>query len=68
MRLPEVIHLDLSREVRENVDRVLFALIVLGQLRRRDGLVWIRRPNDLYLVENTPLYQLVQQIRKFGQF
>ena len=58
-RVPAVIHLDVSREVREGLDRVLFSLLILGALRRRDGFVWLRHPRDLYIIENTPLLQRV---------
>lgn len=56
---PAVIHLDVSREVREGLDRVLFSLLILGALTRRDGFVWLRHPRDLYIIENTPLLQRV---------
>ena len=58
-RAPAVIHLDVSREVREGLDRVLFSLLILGALRRRDGFVWLRHPRDLYIIENTPLLKRV---------
>ena len=58
-RPPAVIHLDVSREVREGLDRVLFSLLILGALRRRDGFVWLRHPRDLYIIENTPLLQRI---------
>ena len=56
-RVPSIVHVDISREVQENVDRVLFALLILGQLRRRDGFLWVRNPRHLYIVENTLLLQ-----------
>ena len=58
-RPPAVIHLDVSREVRDGLDHVLFSLLILGALRSRDGFVWLRNPCDLYLIENTPLLQRV---------
>ena len=58
-RPPAVIHLDVSREVREGLDRVLFALLILSQLNSRDGFVWLRNPRDRYIIENTPLLQRI---------
>ncbi|PVD28712.1 hypothetical protein C0Q70_11306 [Pomacea canaliculata] len=53
--LPRIIHLDISYEVQEGVDHLLYNLLVLGCIKNKEGKVWLRSPMDLYLVEAMPL-------------
>ncbi|XP_070188878.1 E3 ubiquitin-protein ligase rnf213-alpha-like [Littorina saxatilis] len=53
--LPRIVHLDISYEVQEGVDHLLYNLLVLGCVTDRHGQVWLRSPMDLYLVETIPL-------------
>ncbi|KAK7107714.1 hypothetical protein V1264_015588 [Littorina saxatilis] len=53
--LPRIVHLDISYQVQEGVDHLLYNLLVLGCVTDRHGQVWLRSPMDLYLVETMPL-------------
>ncbi|XP_062574164.1 E3 ubiquitin-protein ligase rnf213-alpha-like [Saccostrea cucullata] len=48
-------HFDFAQEVVEEVDYLLFQLIILGCLTDSHGNVWRKLPSDLYLIETTPL-------------
>nr|XP_022293483.1 E3 ubiquitin-protein ligase rnf213-alpha-like isoform X1 [Crassostrea virginica] len=52
---PRLFHIDLSHEVQEGVDYLLFQLLILGCLTNSTGQVWRKLPYDLYLVETMPL-------------
>ncbi|KAL8581505.1 hypothetical protein ACOMHN_042898 [Nucella lapillus] len=52
---PRIVHLDISYQVLEGVDHLLYSLLVLGCVRDCQGQVWLRSPMDLYLVETMPL-------------
>ncbi|XP_076466247.1 E3 ubiquitin-protein ligase rnf213-alpha-like [Babylonia areolata] len=54
--LPRVVHLDISYQVLEGVDHLLYSLLVLGCVTDSQGRVWLRSPMDLYLVETMPLF------------
>ncbi|XP_076466869.1 E3 ubiquitin-protein ligase rnf213-alpha-like [Babylonia areolata] len=54
--LPRVVHLDISYQVLEGVDHLLYSLLVLGCVTDSQGQVWLRSPMDLYLVETMPLF------------
>ncbi|XP_070190023.1 E3 ubiquitin-protein ligase rnf213-alpha-like [Littorina saxatilis] len=53
--LPRIVHLDISYEVQEGVDHLLYNLLVLGRVTDHHGQVWLRSPLDLYLIETMPL-------------
>ena len=57
---PRVYHLDVGHYVQNNVDFLLFNLLILGSLTNSDGYVWLKMPYDLYYVENMPIYTLVK--------
>ena len=44
-------------QVVEGVDHFLFNLLILGSVMDKQGLVWQRSDNDLYVVETMPLLQ-----------
>ncbi|XP_062615790.1 E3 ubiquitin-protein ligase RNF213-like, partial [Saccostrea cucullata] len=48
---PRLFHIDLSYEVQEGVDYLLFQLLILGCLTNSTGHVWRKLPYDLYIVE-----------------
>uniref|UniRef100_A0A1I8FY75 ANK_REP_REGION domain-containing protein n=1 Tax=Macrostomum lignano TaxID=282301 RepID=A0A1I8FY75_9PLAT len=50
-----VFHLDIAREVREDLDEALAQLLLLGALRSSKGFVWRRSPRDVFLLEHSPL-------------
>ncbi|XP_061169274.1 E3 ubiquitin-protein ligase rnf213-alpha-like [Saccostrea echinata] len=52
---PRLFHIDLSHEVQEGVDYLLFQLLILGCLTNSTGHVWRKLPYDLYIVETMPL-------------
>ncbi|XP_046556283.1 E3 ubiquitin-protein ligase rnf213-alpha-like [Haliotis rubra] len=52
---PRIFHLDISYEVQEGVDYLLFNLLVLGCISNNMGHVWLKSPLDLYLVETIPI-------------
>jgi ligand-binding sensor domain-containing protein len=41
--------------VLEGVDQLLYSLLVLGCVTDSRGMVWLRSPFDLYLIETMPL-------------
>jgi hypothetical protein len=43
-------------QVLEGVDQLLYSLLVLGCVTDSKGLVWLRSPFDLYLIETMPLF------------
>jgi hypothetical protein len=43
-------------QVLEGVDQLLYSLLVLGCVTDSRGLVWLRSPFDLYLIETMPLF------------
>ncbi|KAH3784676.1 hypothetical protein DPMN_162640, partial [Dreissena polymorpha] len=47
-------HIDISCEVIEGIDYLLFNLLILGCLTDSKGLVWRRRIDDLYMIETIP--------------
>ncbi|KAK7488216.1 hypothetical protein BaRGS_00020523, partial [Batillaria attramentaria] len=53
--LPRVIHIDISYQVQEGVDHLLYNLLVLGCVTDHHGKVWLKSPMDMYLVETMPL-------------
>ncbi|KAL5009497.1 hypothetical protein ScPMuIL_011802, partial [Solemya velum] len=55
LRVPRLFHIDLSFEVQENVDFFLFNLLILRCLVDRNGYVWWRSPDDIYLIETMPV-------------
>ncbi|XP_060597666.1 E3 ubiquitin-protein ligase rnf213-alpha-like [Ruditapes philippinarum] len=48
-------HIDISNEVQEGVDYLLFHMLILGRLTDRTGYVWTKSENDLHLIETMPL-------------
>ncbi|XP_053396009.1 E3 ubiquitin-protein ligase rnf213-alpha-like [Mercenaria mercenaria] len=48
-------HIDVSHEVENGVDYLLFNLLVLGCLMDKTGFVWRKSPTDIYLIETMPL-------------
>ncbi|XP_071112725.1 E3 ubiquitin-protein ligase rnf213-alpha-like isoform X2 [Haliotis cracherodii] len=64
--LPRIFHLDISYEVQEGVDFLLFNLLVLGCISNNMGHVWLKSPLDLYLVETIPITD-VRQDRRASQ-
>ncbi|XP_061169142.1 E3 ubiquitin-protein ligase RNF213-like [Saccostrea echinata] len=52
---PRIFHIDLSHEVEEGVDYLLFQLLILGCLTNSQGYIWRKSPFDLYLVESLPI-------------
>ncbi|XP_048239631.1 E3 ubiquitin-protein ligase rnf213-alpha-like [Haliotis rufescens] len=64
--LPRIFHLDISYEVQEGVDYLLFNLLVLGSISNNMGHVWLKSPLDLYLVETIPITD-VRQDRRASQ-
>ncbi|XP_061169263.1 E3 ubiquitin-protein ligase RNF213-like isoform X1 [Saccostrea echinata] len=52
---PRLFHIDLSHEVQDGVDYLLFQLLILGCLTNSTGHVWRKLPYDLYIVETMPL-------------
>ncbi|XP_046558704.1 E3 ubiquitin-protein ligase RNF213-like [Haliotis rubra] len=63
---PRIFHLDISYEVQEGVDYLLFNLLVLGCISNNMGHVWLKSPLDLYLVETIPITD-VRQDRRASQ-
>ncbi|XP_071112375.1 E3 ubiquitin-protein ligase rnf213-alpha-like [Haliotis cracherodii] len=61
--LPRIFHLDISYEVQEGVDYLLFNLLVLGCISNNMGHVWLKSPLDLYLVETIPITDVRQDKR-----
>ncbi|XP_053390338.1 E3 ubiquitin-protein ligase rnf213-alpha-like, partial [Mercenaria mercenaria] len=48
-------HIDVSHEVENGVDYLLFNLLTLGCLMDKTGFVWRKSPTDIYLIETMPL-------------
>ncbi|KAK6168590.1 hypothetical protein SNE40_019790 [Patella caerulea] len=51
---PVIFHLDISSEVLNGVDFLLYNLLILGCLKDKDGRIWTKSPSDLYVIENIP--------------
>ncbi|KAK7459431.1 hypothetical protein BaRGS_00038999, partial [Batillaria attramentaria] len=68
--LPRVMHIDISYQVQEGVDHLLYNLLVLGCVTDHHGKVWLRSPMDIYLVETMPLFDQLCAVlvatRQFG--
>ncbi|XP_067673877.1 E3 ubiquitin-protein ligase rnf213-alpha-like [Haliotis asinina] len=60
---PRIFHLDISYEVQEGVDYLLFNLLILGCISNNMGHVWLKSPLDLYLVETIPITDVRQDRR-----
>ncbi|KAK7465937.1 hypothetical protein BaRGS_00037515, partial [Batillaria attramentaria] len=54
---PKLIHMDISYEVQEGVDVLLYSLLVLGCITDHQGHVWLRSPKHLYVIEAMPLLE-----------
>ncbi|XP_041354620.1 E3 ubiquitin-protein ligase rnf213-alpha-like [Gigantopelta aegis] len=52
---PRVFHLNISYEVQEGLDYLLFNLLILGKVSNEKGHIWLRSAMDLYLVEIIPI-------------
>ncbi|XP_052242488.1 E3 ubiquitin-protein ligase rnf213-alpha-like, partial [Dreissena polymorpha] len=52
---PRIFHIDISHEVQEGIDFLLFNLLILDCLMDRNGYVWRRSTDDLYLIETMPI-------------
>ncbi|XP_053396012.1 E3 ubiquitin-protein ligase rnf213-alpha-like [Mercenaria mercenaria] len=48
-------HIDVSHEVQDGVDFLLFNLLILGCLVDKTGYVWRKSNTDLYLIETMPI-------------
>ncbi|ESO09860.1 hypothetical protein HELRODRAFT_190307 [Helobdella robusta] len=64
---PRIYHLDVSREVTEGVDHLLFNLLVLGSAADSNGYMWSRSARDFYLVESMPLLIKMATSNKDGK-
>ena len=51
---PTLFHIDIAFETFHNVDLFLFNLLVVGELKHSNGLVWRRKSCDLYFIEIMP--------------
>ncbi|XP_041350668.1 E3 ubiquitin-protein ligase rnf213-alpha-like [Gigantopelta aegis] len=52
---PRIFHLNISYEVQEGLDYLLFNLLILGKVSNERGHIWLRSAMDLYLVEIIPI-------------
>ncbi|XP_041354575.1 E3 ubiquitin-protein ligase rnf213-alpha-like [Gigantopelta aegis] len=52
---PRIFHLNISYEVQEGLDYLLFNLLILGKVSNEKGHIWLRSAMDLYLVEIIPI-------------
>lgn len=52
--IPTLFHIDIAFETFHNVDLFLFNLLVVGELKHSNGLVWRKRNSDLYFIEIMP--------------
>ncbi|XP_052243455.1 E3 ubiquitin-protein ligase RNF213-like [Dreissena polymorpha] len=48
-------HIDISHEVQEGIDLLLFNLLILNCLMDKSGYVWRRSLDDFYLIETLPI-------------
>ncbi|XP_053396339.1 E3 ubiquitin-protein ligase rnf213-alpha-like isoform X2 [Mercenaria mercenaria] len=58
-------HIDVSHEVENGVDYLLFNLLILGCLMDKTGFVWRKSPTDIYLIETMPL--MMQTTNRRGE-
>ncbi|WAR16700.1 R213A-like protein, partial [Mya arenaria] len=54
VKTARLFHIDISHEVQEGIDYLLFNLLVLNSLKDESGLVWKRSTSDIYLIEHMP--------------
>ncbi|WAR16707.1 R213A-like protein, partial [Mya arenaria] len=54
IKTARLFHIDISHEVQEGIDYLLFNLLVLNSLKDESGLVWKRSVSDIYLIEHMP--------------
>ncbi|KAH3727158.1 hypothetical protein DPMN_053084, partial [Dreissena polymorpha] len=56
-----IFHIDISHEVQEGIDVLLFNLLILDCLIDRNGYAWRRSPNDLCLIETMPIMKYAHE-------
>ncbi|XP_052765375.1 E3 ubiquitin-protein ligase rnf213-alpha-like isoform X1 [Mya arenaria] len=54
IKTARLFHIDISHEVQEGIDNLLFNLLILNCLKEESGLVWRRSESDIYLIEHMP--------------
>ncbi|KAH3728508.1 hypothetical protein DPMN_054465, partial [Dreissena polymorpha] len=56
-----IFHIDISHEVQEGIDFLLFNLLILDCLMDKNGYVWRRSTADLYLIETMPIMKITRE-------
>ncbi|XP_053396011.1 E3 ubiquitin-protein ligase rnf213-alpha-like [Mercenaria mercenaria] len=62
----KLFHIDISHEVQEGIDYLLFNLLILGCLVDKTGYVWRKLDTDLYLIETMPIMTPIAEKQELG--
>ncbi|KAH3735719.1 hypothetical protein DPMN_042254 [Dreissena polymorpha] len=61
MKTARIFHIDISHEVQEGIDFLLFNLLILNCLMDKNGYVWRRSIDDMCLIETMPIMKVTHE-------
>ncbi|XP_052243691.1 E3 ubiquitin-protein ligase rnf213-alpha-like [Dreissena polymorpha] len=61
IKTARIFHIDISHEVQEGIDFLLFNLLILNCLMDKNGYVWRRSIDDMCLIETMPIMKVTRE-------